>query len=246
MIKVGVLGARGRMGAAVCETIEGADDAELAAQVDQGDSLDALIGCDVVVDFTHPAEVMGNLSWCVGHGLDCVVGTSGFDEARLAEVAGLLGDAPARVLVAPNFSIGAVLMMYFAAKAAPFFESAEIVELHHAAKADAPSGTATRTASLIAEARASAELGPPPDATVSEVAGARGATLDGVHVHSVRLAGLLAHQEVLLGGHGEVLTIRHDSMDRSSFMPGVLLALRGIGALPPGLTVGLDGMLGLA
>ncbi len=158
-----------------------------------------------------------------------------------------LGESPsARALIVPNFSIGAVLMMYFAAKAAPFFESAEIIELHHAAKADAPSGTATRTASLIAEARAGAELGPPPDATVSEVAGARGATLDGVRVHSVRLAGLLAHQEVLLGGHGEILTIRHDSMDRSSFMPGVLLAVRGIGSLPPGLTVGLDGMLGLA
>jgi 4-hydroxy-tetrahydrodipicolinate reductase len=190
---------------------------------------------------------MDNLRWCLEHGRSVVVGTSGFDDARLAGVRDCLGASPsARALIVPNFSIGAVLMMYFAAKAAPFFESAEIIELHHAAKADAPSGTATRTASLIAEARAGAELGPPPDATVSEVAGARGATLDGVRVHSVRLAGLLAHQEVLLGGHGEILTIRHDSMDRSSFMPGVLLAVRGVGSLPPGLTVGLDGMLGLA
>jgi 4-hydroxy-tetrahydrodipicolinate reductase len=247
MIKVGVLGAKGRMGSEVCRTVEAAADLELAAAVDVGDARDPLLGCDVVVDFTHPGAVMGNLRWCVEHGRSTVVGTSGFGEARLAEVRDWLGDPPsARALIVPNFSIGAVLMMYFAAKAAPFFESAEIIELHHAAKADAPSGTATRTASLIAQARASAELGPPPDATVSEVDGARGATLDGVRVHSVRLAGLLAHQEVLLGGHGEILTIRHDSMDRSSFMPGVLLAVRGAGSLPPGLTVGLDGMLGLS
>jgi 4-hydroxy-tetrahydrodipicolinate reductase len=247
MIKVGVLGAKGRMGSEVSRTVDAAPDLELAAAVDVGDARDPLAGCDVIVDFTHPGAVMGNLRWCLEHGRSVVVGTSGFAEARLAEVRDWLGESPsARALIVPNFSIGAVLMMYFAAKAAPFFESAEIIELHHAAKADAPSGTATRTASLIAEARAGAELGPPPDATVSEVAGARGATLDGVRVHSVRLAGLLAHQEVLLGGHGEVLTIRHDSMDRSSFMPGVLLAVRGVGSLPPGLTVGLDGMLGLA
>jgi len=247
MIKVGVLGAKGRMGSEVSRTVGAAPDLELVAAVDVGDARDPLAGCDVVVDFTHPGAVMDNVRWCLEHGRNVVVGTSGFDDARLAEVRDRLGESPsARALIVPNFSIGAVLMMYFAAKAAPFFESAEIIELHHAAKADAPSGTATRTASLIAEARAGAELGPPPDATVSEVAGARGATLDGVRVHSVRLAGLLAHQEVLLGGHGEILTIRHDSMDRSSFMPGVLLAVRGVGSLPPGLTVGLDGMLGLA
>jgi 4-hydroxy-tetrahydrodipicolinate reductase len=247
MIKVGVLGARGRMGSEVSRTVEVAPDLELAAAVDVGDARDPLAGCDVIVDFTHPGAVMDNLRWCLEHGRSVVVGTSGFAEARLAEVRDWLGESPsARALIVPNFSIGAVLMMYFAAKAAPFFESAEIIELHHAAKADAPSGTATRTASLIAEARTGGDLGPSPDATVSEVAGARGATLDGVRVHSVRLAGLLAHQEVLLGGHGEVLTIRHDSMDRSSFMPGVLLAVRGVGSLPPGLTVGLDGMLGLA
>jgi 4-hydroxy-tetrahydrodipicolinate reductase len=247
MIKVGVLGAKGRMGSEVSRTVDAAPDLELAAAVDVGDARDPLAGCDVIVDFTHPGAVMDNLRWCLEHGRSVVVGTSGFGEARLAEVRDWLGESPpSRALVVPNFSIGAVLMMYFAAKAAPFFESAEIIELHHAAKADAPSGTATRTASLIAEARAGGDLGPSPDATVSEVAGARGATLDGVRVHSVRLAGLLAHQEVLLGGHGEVLTIRHDSMDRSSFMPGVLLAVRGVGSLPPGLTVGLDGMLGLA
>jgi 4-hydroxy-tetrahydrodipicolinate reductase len=247
MIKVGVLGAKGRMGSEVCRTVEAADDMELAAAVDVGDARDPLAGCDVIVDFTHPGAVLDNLRWCIAHGRDVVVGTSGFDEARLATVAGWLGEAPsARALIVPNFSVGAVLMMSFAAQAARFFESAEVIELHHAAKVDAPSGTAVRTASLIAAARAAAELGPAPDATVSEVDGARGAVVDGVRVHSVRLAGLLAHQEVLLGGHGEILTIRHDSLDRSSFMPGVLLAVRGIAGLPPGLTVGLQGLLGLA
>jgi 4-hydroxy-tetrahydrodipicolinate reductase len=246
MIKVGVLGAKGRMGSEVSRTVDAAPDLELTAAVDVGDARDPLAGCDVVVDFTHPGAVMDNLRWCLEHGRNVVVGTSGFDDARLAEVRDCLGESPsARALIVPNFSIGAVLMMYFAAKAAPFFESAEIIELHHAAKADAPSGTATRTASLIAEARAGAELGLPPDATVSEVAGARGATLDGVRVHSVRLAGLLAHQEVLLGGHGEILTIRHDSLDRGSFMPGVLLGVRRVASLPPGLTVGIESLLGL-
>jgi 4-hydroxy-tetrahydrodipicolinate reductase len=247
MIKVGVLGAKGRMGSEVSRTVEAADDMELAAVVDVGDARDPLAGCDVIVDFTHPGAVLDNLRWCISNGRNVVVGTSGFDEARLATVVGWLEDQPSvRVLIVPNFSVGAVLMMSFAAQAARFFESAEVIELHHAAKVDAPSGTAVRTASLIAAARAAAELGPPPDATVSEVEGARGAVVDGVRVHSVRLAGLLAHQEVLLGGHGEILTIRHDSLDRSSFMPGVLLAVRGIAALPLGLTVGLHGLLGLA
>jgi 4-hydroxy-tetrahydrodipicolinate reductase len=247
MIKVGVLGAKGRMGSEVCRAVDGADDLELSAAVDVGDDRDPLTGCDVVVDFTHPGAVTGNLQWCLQRGLDVVVGTSGFDESRLVGVREMLGDPPsARALIVPNFSVGAVLMMHFAAQAAPFFESAEVIELHHAAKVDAPSGTATRTASLIAAARTEAKLGPVPDATVSEVPGARGAVLDGVRVHSVRLAGLVAHQEVLLGGHGEILTIRHDSLDRSSFMPGVLLAVRGVASLPPGLTVGLEGMLGLA
>jgi 4-hydroxy-tetrahydrodipicolinate reductase len=247
MIRVGVLGAKGRMGSQVCSTVEGADDLELVAQVDLGDPLSLLTGVDVVVDFTHPGAVMDNLRWCIGSGIDTVVGTSGFDASRLAEVAGWLDAQPgARALIVPNFSVGAVLMMRFAEMAAPFFESAEVIELHHAAKVDAPSGTAGRTAAMISAARSAAGLGPVPDATVTAADGARGAEVDGVHVHSVRLAGLLAHQEVLLGGHGEVLTIRHDSLDRASFMPGVLLAVRAIAGLPPGLTVGLDGLLGLA
>jgi 4-hydroxy-tetrahydrodipicolinate reductase len=247
MINVGVLGARGRMGSQVCQAVAGADGMGVAAEVDEGDPRDALAGCDVVVDFTHPGAVMDNLRWCVGKGLDTIVGTSGFDEPRLAQVREWLAAAPSvRVLVVPNFSVGAVLMMRFAQQAARFFTSAEVIELHHAAKADAPSGTASRTAAMIAEARAAAGLGEPPDATVTAVAGARGSALGGgVHVHSIRLAGLVAHQEVLFGAPGEVLTIRHDSMDRVSFMPGVLSAIRGIAGLPAGLTVGLDSLLGL-
>jgi 4-hydroxy-tetrahydrodipicolinate reductase len=246
MIKVGVLGAKGRMGSAVCRSVSDADDLTLAAVVDAGDERDPLTGCDVVVDFTHPAAVMGNLRWCISRGLTAVVGTSGFDDARLAEVAGWLREAPGvRALVVPNFSVGAVLMMRFAAQAARFFESAEIIELHHARKMDAPSGTALRTAAMIGEARSKAGLGAPPDATKQELDGARGTTVDDVHVHSVRVAGLVAHQEVLFGGHGETLTIRHDSLDRASFMPGVLLAVRGLKSLPEGLTVGIEPLLGL-
>jgi len=247
MIRVGVAGAKGRMGSLVCRTVADAEGMDVAAEVDAGDPREALAGCDVVVDFTHPGAVMDNLRWCIGQGLDTVVGTSGFDEPKLAQVREWLGAAPgARVLVAPNFSVGAVLMMRFAEQAARFFASAEVIELHHAGKADAPSGTASRTATMIAGARAAAGLGEPPDATVTALEGARGTTLGGgVHVHSVRLAGLVAHQEVLFGGPGEVLTIRHDSLDRVSFMPGVLLAIRGIASLPAGLTVGLDPLLGL-
>jgi 4-hydroxy-tetrahydrodipicolinate reductase len=234
------------MGREASATVEGAPDTELFAQVDQDDSLDALIGADVVVDFTHVAAVMDNLRWCVEHGLSVVVGTSGFDDDRQAEVRSWLDAAPGvRVLIAPNFSIGAILMMRFAAQAARFFDSAEIIELHHANKMDAPSGTALRTAALIGGARSAAGLGAPPDATKEELSGARGATVDDIHVHSVRLAGLVAHQEVLFGGHGETLTIRHDSLDRASFMPGVLVAVRGIASLPAGLTVGIEPLLGL-
>ena len=246
MIKVGVLGAKGRMGRTVCETVEEAPDTELVARVDQDDPLDALLGCDVAVDFTHVAAVMDNLRWCVEHGVTVVVGTSGFGDDRLAEVRSWLAAAPGgRVLIAPNFSVGAVLMMRFAAQAARFFDSAEVIELHHANKMDAPSGTALRTASVIGEARGKAGLGASPDATRQELPGARGAVVDDVHVHSVRVAGLVAHQEVLFGGHGETLTIRHDSLDRASFMPGVLLAVRGVASLPPGLTVGIEPLLGL-
>jgi 4-hydroxy-tetrahydrodipicolinate reductase len=246
MIKVGVLGSKGRMGSEVCEAVEAADGLELAAAVDAGDPRESLTGADVVVDFTHPGAVMDNLRWCVEHGLDTIVGTSGFSEERLEEVRAWLqpGDN-LRVLIVPNFSIGAVLMMRFASQAARFFDSAEIIELHHERKADAPSGTAQRTAEMIAAARTAAGTGPSPDATVTSLVGARGAEVSGIHVHAVRLAGLVAHQEVLFGGHGEALTIRHDSLQRSSFMPGVLAAVRGVRSLPPGLTVGLEPLIGL-
>ena len=244
MIKVGVLGAKGRMGSEVCRTVAMAADMEVAAAIDAGDDRGPLADCDVIVDFTHPGAVMDNLRWCIAAGRDVVVGTSGFDDARLAAARELLAESPGvRALIAANFSLGAVLMMRFAAQAARFFESAEIIELHHAGKADAPSGTASSTASLIAASRRAADLGPAPDATVTALEGARGAQVDGVRVHSVRLAGLVAHQEVLFGGHGEVLTLRHDSLDRASFMPGVLLAVRGIGSLPSGLTFGLEPLL---
>ncbi len=246
MIKVGVLGSRGRMGATVCAAVAAADGMEVVAGADVGDAREPLTGCDVVVDFTHPGAVMDNLRWCIEHGLDTVVGTSGFGPERQAQVREWLAASPGtRSLIVPNFSIGAVLMMRFAAQAARFFESAEVIELHHARKVDAPSGTASQTAALIGQGREAAGLGAPPDATVTAAEGARGTVVAGIHVHAVRLEGLLAHQEVLFGGHGETLTIRHDSLDRSSFMPGVLLGIRGAGSLPAGLTFGLDPLLGL-
>ncbi len=220
---------------------------ELVAAVDADESIDELVssGAQAVVDFTHPDVVMDNLEFCIDHGIHAVVGTTGFDSERLDQVRSWLSDAPGTgVLVAPNFSIGAILMMRFAAEAAPFYESVEIVELHHPEKADAPSGTARRTASLIAEARRKAGSGPIPDATSTSLEGARGADVEGIRVHGLRLRGLVAHQEVILGGPGETLTIRHDSMDRVSFMPGVLLGLRRIGSTP-GLTVGLEEFMGL-
>jgi 4-hydroxy-tetrahydrodipicolinate reductase len=249
-MKVGVLGARGKVGAEVCRAVQAADDLELVAAVDTGeadDSLDDLVasGAEAVVDFTHPDVVMANLEHCVSHGIHAVVGTTGFDDERLARLRGWLDASPGTgVLVAPNFSIGAILMMRFAAEAAAFYESVEIVELHHPDKADAPSGTARRTASLIAEARAAAGAGPIPDATSTSLPGARGAEVDGIRVHGLRIRGLVAHQEVILGGEGETLTIRHDSLDRVSFTPGVLLGLRSIGSAP-GLTVGLESFMGL-
>ena len=244
-IKVGVLGARGRVGSEVCRAVDHADDLDLVAEVGSGDDLEPLAAADVVVDFTRPDVVLDNLRWCIGRGLHCVVGTTGFDDGRLDEVRRMLTDAPGvGVLVAPNFSVGAVLMMRFAATAAPFYESVEIVELHHPDKADAPSGTARRTAELVAAVRRDAGLGPVPDATSTALPGARGADVDGIRVHAVRARGLVAHQEVLLGGVGETLSIRHDSMDRASFAPGVLLAVRAIGARP-GLTVGIEDLLDL-
>jgi 4-hydroxy-tetrahydrodipicolinate reductase len=244
-LEVAVFGARGRMGAAVCRAVEAAEGLNLTAALDVGDDREPAAGCAVAVDFTHPDAVMGNLEQCIAHGLHAVVGTTGFTAERLDQVREWLAAKPGvGVLIAPNFGIAAVLMMRFAAIAAPYFESVEIVELHHPRKADAPSGTATRTAQLIAEARAKAGVPVSPDATSTGLDGARGAEVEGVRVHAVRLAGLVAHQEVLLGGDAETLTLRHDSLDRTSFMPGVLLAVRSV-ADRPGLTVGIDSLLGL-
>lgn len=243
MIRVGVAGAKGRMGQTVTAAVEDAEDMRLVAAIDLEEPPTALVeaGADVVVDFTTPDAVMTTLQTCIGAGVHCVVGTTGFTDDRLEQVRAWCAERPAvGVLVAPNFSIGAVLMMRFAAMAAPYFESAEIVELHHPDKVDAPSGTAGLTARLIAAARSGRPA--PPDATVHEVPGARGAAVDDIRVHSVRLRGLVAHQEVLLGGPGETLTIRHDSFDRVSFMPGVLLGVRDV-ARHPGLTIGLDSYL---
>ncbi len=244
-IRVGVLGARGRMGAQVCRAVEAAAGLRVVATIDAGDRMSDLEAAEVVVDFTQPHVVMDNLRFCVDRGIHAVVGTTGFDEARLATLRGWLAGKPELgVLVAPNFAIGAVLSMRFAQVAARFYDSVEIIELHHPRKVDAPSGTAARTAELIAQARATAGLDAMPDATTTALDGARGADVDGVRVHSVRLAGLVAHQEVLFGTEGETLTIRHDSLDRSSFMPGVLLAVRSI-MDHPGLTVGLEALLDL-
>ncbi|CAM2904192.1 4-hydroxy-tetrahydrodipicolinate reductase [Prescottella defluvii] len=231
----------------MCEAVEQADDLELVAGVDQGERIEHLVDerAQVVIDFTHPDVVMDNLQFLIANGIHAVVGTTGFDDARLAQVQSWLAEKPGvGVLIAPNFAIGAVLSMRFAAAAARFFDSVEVIELHHPNKADAPSGTAYRTAALIAEAREKAGRGPSPDATTAELEGARGADVNGVRVHSVRLAGLVAHQEVLLGTQGETLTIRHDSIDRNSFAPGVLLSVREIGQRP-GLTVGIDPLLDL-
>jgi len=246
-LKVGVLGARGKVGAEICKAVDAAEDLELVAQIDAGDDIDELVtsGAQVIVDFTHPDVVMDSLEFCIDHGIHAVVGTTGFDEARLGQLETWLANSPQTgVLIAPNFSIGAILMMKFASIAAPFYDSVEIIELHHPTKADAPSGTAARTASLIAEARRAAGSPPFPDATSQEIDGARGADVDGVRVHALRIRGMIAHQEVVMGGPGETLTVRHDSMDRASFGPGVLTGVRAIAA-HPGLTVGLEHFLDL-
>jgi 4-hydroxy-tetrahydrodipicolinate reductase len=244
-MQVGVLGALGKVGTTMVTAVEKADDLTLSAEVDAGDPLSLFIdtGTEVVIDFTHPDVVMDNLKFLIDNGIHAVVGTTGFTDERLVQVEAWLSDSPGTgVLIAPNFAIGAVLSMRFAQEAARFFESVEVIELHHSNKADAPSGTAIRTAKLIAEARKG--LSPNPDATSTSLPGARGAEVDGIPVHSVRLAGLVAHQEVLLGTPGETLTIRHDSIDRTSFVPGVLLAVRHVRDRP-GLTVGIEPLLEL-
>jgi 4-hydroxy-tetrahydrodipicolinate reductase len=236
------------MGQQVCQAVDAADDLDLVAMVDTGDWLFSVAdaGAQVLVDFTHPDVVMDNVRFAVDQGIHAVVGTTGFTDERLATIRGWLDDAPKRVgvLVAPNFGIGAVLAMKFAQLAAPHYDSAEVIELHHPGKADAPSGTATRIATLIGEARAEAHLPPMPDATSQGLDGARGAAVNDVHVHSLRVTGMVAHHEIVFGAAGETLTIRHDSLDRASFMPGVVLAVREIGSRP-GLTVGLESLLGL-
>ena len=243
-MKVAVLGAKGRMGQQVCAAVEATDGMDLGAALDEGDDLQQVIdtGCEVVVDFTTPEAVRGNLQFAIDHCIHAVVVTTGFDDDRLTQVRQWLADQPqVGVVIAANFGIAAVLMMRFAEVAAPFFESVEIVELHHPDKLDAPSGTATATARRIAAAR---EGMASPDATAAALPGARGADVDGVPVHAVRLRGLVAHQEVLFGGPGETLTLRHDSLNRESFMPGVVLAVREVPSRP-GLTVGIDSLLDL-
>ncbi|AQA05883.1 4-hydroxy-tetrahydrodipicolinate reductase [Mycobacterium sp. MS1601] len=244
-MRVGVLGAKGKVGATMVAAVQEAPDLELSVGVDAGDPLSTLTdtNTEVVIDFTHPSVVMDNLKFLIDNGIHAVVGTTGFTEDRIEQVRTWLADKPeSAVLIAPNFAIGAVLSMHFAKQAARFFESVEVIELHHPHKADAPSGTAARTAALVAEARKG--LPPSPDATSTGLDGARGADVDGVRVHSVRLAGLIAHQEVLFGTQGETLTIRHDSLDRTSFVPGVLLAVRTV-ASRPGLTVGIEPLMDL-
>lgn len=244
-IKVAVLGAKGRMGQEVCRAIENEKDLELFVALDLGDSIEKMKGADVMVDFTTPEAVMSNIESAIEMNIHAVIGTTGFTSERLKAIEKLLESKKnIGVLVAPNFGLGAVLMMQFAAKAAQFFESAEIIELHHPDKADAPSGTATRTAEIISDARDKAELGAMPDKTTKSLDGARGAKVSGIPIHSVRLRGLVAHQEVLFGDKGELLTIRHDSLDRTGFMPGIMLACRKVSE-NPGLTVGLENYLKL-
>lgn len=244
-IKVGVLGARGRVGSTVVDAVNNADDLDLVAEVDHGDDLQLLVdnGAEVVVDFTTPAVVMDNLKFCIDHGISAVVGTTGFDEDRTAQVRQWCEDNPAvGVLIAPNFAISAVLTMAFSRQAARFFESAEVIELHHPNKLDAPSGTAIHTAQGIADARRDAGVGANPDATDQAMDGARGADVDGIPVHAVRMTGMVAHEAVIFGTEGQTLTIKQDSYDRNSFAPGVLVGVRGIG-VRKGLTVGLENYL---
>lgn len=240
-----MIGAAGRMGSTACEAVEQAPDLELVGRFDDGDELGDLAGADVAVDFTVLEASERTVRHCVDRGVHVVVGTSGWTDDKAAELREQVGaDGGVGVLIAPNFAIGAVLMMQFARQAARFYESVEVIELHHPRKVDAPSGTATRTAELVASARSEAGLGEVPDATTQDPDGARGATIEGVPVHAVRLRGLVAHQEVLFGNEGEMLTLRHDSFDRVSFMPGVLVGVREVGK-HPGVTVGLEHVLGI-
>lgn len=242
-MKVAVFGARGRMGQEVCRAVEASDDLQLVAALDAADDKAPAADADVVVDFTTPEVVLDNLAWCAAHGVHAVVGTSGFSPERLDAARDLFAGTGAHVLIAANFSIGGLLMMAWARQAARFYESVEVIELHHPDKLDAPSGTAAATARQIAAARAEAGLGPVPDATTTDE-GARGAVIDGIHVHGVRLRGLFANQQVIFGNNGEGLTITHNSYTRASYMPGVLAAVRAVPGLP-GLTFGIESLLGI-
>ena len=244
-MKVAVLGAKGRMGTEAVAAISGASDLQLVAQLDLGDSLDLLVtsGAQVVVDFTHPDAVMKNIEFAITNGISVVVGTTGFDDAKLTKLKGLLAANPkVGALIAPNFALGAVLMMQFSQVAAKYFESVEIIELHHANKVDAPSGTAVRTAQMITDARKKSSKAKMPDATKDAIPGARGATVGDVLIHSVRSHGYVAHQEVIFGEPGETLSIRHDSINRAGFMPGVLLGIREV-VKHPGMTIGLENFM---
>lgn len=243
-IKVGVLGARGRMGSTVCDAVDADDDLELVARIDEDDPIDLLVerGAEVAVDFTTPDAVKENVRFCLSQGIHVVVGTTGMSDQDLADIASWADDGNANAFVAPNFAVGAVLMMRFAAQAAAHFDSAEISERHHERKLDAPSGTALRTAELMNAARDKPWMDAPSKETVS---GSRGGEVEGLRIHSLRIRGSVAHQEVVLGSAGETLTIRHDSLDRSSFMPGVLLAVKKVASLD-GLVVGLERLLDLS
>lgn len=247
-LTVGVLGATGRMGDLICRTVSDQDDLDLVARLGRHDRLEDLVaaGTQVAIDVTEPDAVMNHIRFAVDHGIHCVIGTSGVDDDRRQRIRSHLAGLadPPGVLVVPNFAIGAVLATRFAREAARFFAGVEIVEMHHAAKLDAPSGTAVAAAEQIAAARAAAGTGPGPDATTSAAPGSRGAAIDGIAVHAVRLPGMVAHLQVLLGNTGEVLTLRHDSLDRASFMPGVLAAVRAVPAMS-GLVVGLESVLGV-
>ncbi|WP_293953133.1 4-hydroxy-tetrahydrodipicolinate reductase [uncultured Corynebacterium sp.] len=246
-IKVGVLGAKGRVGQTIVASVNEAEDLELVAEVDHGDDMNLLVeaGAQVVVDFTTPNAVMGNLEFCINNGISAVVGTTGFDDERLAQVRSWCqANEGVGVLIAPNFAISAVLTMVFSKQAARFFESAEVIELHHPNKLDAPSGTAIHTAQGIADARREAGMGEQPDATEQALEGSRGANVDGIPVHAVRMSGMLAHEAVIFGTQGQTLTIKQDSYDRNSFAPGVLVGIRNI-AHNPGLTIGLENYLDL-
>lgn len=246
-MKVAVIGAQGRMGHAISAGIESTDGLELVARLDAGDEITAesLNGAEVAVEFTRPDATLGNVLACIDAGVHCVVGTTGWTDESLAQVKERLAGTPGTgVIIAPNYALSAVLAMAFAARAAAYFESAEVIELHHPNKVDAPSGTAMTTAKHIAQARRDAGMGAMPDATETDPHGARGADIDGIRVHAVRLRGLTAHEEIVFGNPGEQLTIRTDSFDRASFYPGVLLAIREV-ANRPGLTYGLDRIMDL-